>query len=179
MIYIHQTVFRKLNFEFIPKKCIFRFLPNIFESNGWSWKKFFASFQILGPLGYQGGVVLPQNVKKSQIHCTLLHNLQPIWNITLVKPNPGGLVANLTSVTQVQDVSLKDGASGTTAGNEASPQDNQLSSDGARGCEVLHWFLLGVHPHNVRFQNIRFKTSGFINVRTIRFTKHQVYKMLG
>ncbi len=28
-------------------------------------KKFFADFQILGPLGCQGWVVIPQNVKKS------------------------------------------------------------------------------------------------------------------
>jgi hypothetical protein len=34
-------------------------------------KFFFANFQILGPLGYQGWVVIPQNVKKSQNHCTL------------------------------------------------------------------------------------------------------------
>jgi hypothetical protein len=31
-----------------------------------------ANFQILGPLGCQGWVVIPQNVKKSQNHCTLL-----------------------------------------------------------------------------------------------------------
>jgi hypothetical protein len=34
---------------------------------------FFANFQILGPLGCQGWVVIPQIVKKSQNHCTLLH----------------------------------------------------------------------------------------------------------
>jgi hypothetical protein len=32
----------------------------------------FANFQILGPLGCQGWVVIPQNVKKSQNHCTLV-----------------------------------------------------------------------------------------------------------
>jgi hypothetical protein len=36
-------------------------------------KFFFANFQILGPLGCQGWVVIPQNVKKSQNHCTLLY----------------------------------------------------------------------------------------------------------
>jgi hypothetical protein len=36
---------------------------------------FFANFQILGPLGCQGWVVIPQNVKKSQNHCTLVANL--------------------------------------------------------------------------------------------------------
>ena len=35
-------------------------------------ENFFANFQILGPLGCQGWVVIPQNVKKSQNHCTLL-----------------------------------------------------------------------------------------------------------
>jgi hypothetical protein len=30
-------------------------------------KIFFANFQILGPLGYQGWVVIPQNVKKVKI----------------------------------------------------------------------------------------------------------------
>jgi hypothetical protein len=34
-------------------------------------ENFFANFQILGPLGCQGWVVIPQNVKKSQNHCTL------------------------------------------------------------------------------------------------------------
>jgi hypothetical protein len=34
---------------------------------------FFGNFQILGPLGCQGWVVIPQNVKKSQNHCTLLY----------------------------------------------------------------------------------------------------------
>ena len=35
-------------------------------------ENFFAHFQILGPLGCQGLVVIPQNVKKSQNHCTLV-----------------------------------------------------------------------------------------------------------
>jgi hypothetical protein len=35
---------------------------------------FFASFQILGPLGCQGWVVIPQNVKKSKsLHPIALH----------------------------------------------------------------------------------------------------------
>ncbi len=33
-----------------------------------------ANFQILGPLGCQGWVVIPQIVKKSQNHCTLLYS---------------------------------------------------------------------------------------------------------
>ncbi len=83
----------------------------------------------------------------------------------------------MTSVTQVQDVSSKDGASETIAGNEARPQDNQLSSDGARRCEVLHWFLSGVHPHNVRFQNIRFQNVWFHKRPNHQVYKDQVYKM--
>ncbi len=59
----------KLNFEIIPKERIFRFLPKIFTSygwteHGWSWKLFFANFHILGPLGCLGWVVIHQNVKK-------------------------------------------------------------------------------------------------------------------
>jgi hypothetical protein len=36
---------------------------------------FFSNFQILGPLGCQGWVVIPQNVKKSQNHCTLMYTV--------------------------------------------------------------------------------------------------------
>jgi hypothetical protein len=42
---------------------------------------FFANFQILGPLGCQGWVVIPQNVKKAKItapYCTAL------WRIFLL-----------------------------------------------------------------------------------------------
>ncbi len=46
------------------KKRIFRFLPKISAGHGWSWKNTFANFQILGPLGCQGWVAIPQNVKK-------------------------------------------------------------------------------------------------------------------
>jgi hypothetical protein len=41
-------------------------------------ENFFANFQIFGPLGCQGRVVIPQNVKKSQNHCTLLPMLLDI-----------------------------------------------------------------------------------------------------
>ncbi len=71
MVKICKTGLQKLNFEIIPKKRIFRFLPNISAGHEWSWKNFFANFQILGPLGCQGWVVIPQIVKKSQNHCTL------------------------------------------------------------------------------------------------------------
>ncbi len=72
MVKICRTGLLKLNFEIVPKKRIFRFLPKISAGHGWSWKIFFANFQTLGPLGCQGWVVIPQNVKKSQNHCTLL-----------------------------------------------------------------------------------------------------------
>ncbi len=78
MVKICQTGLLKLKFETRPKKRIFRFLPKISAGHGWSWKFFFANFQILGPLGCQGWVVIPQNVKKSQNHCTLLYN--PVWS---------------------------------------------------------------------------------------------------
>ncbi len=64
MVKICETRLLKLNFEIIPKKRIFRFLPKISAGHAWSWKNFFANFQILGPLGCQGWVVIPQNVKK-------------------------------------------------------------------------------------------------------------------
>ncbi len=72
----------KLNFETRPKKRIFRFLPKISAGHGWSWNFFFANCQILGPLGCQGWVVIPQNVKKSQNHCTLVHALSLFTNNT-------------------------------------------------------------------------------------------------
>ncbi len=65
MVKICRTELLKLNFEIIPKKRIFRFLPKIAAGHGWSWNFFFANFQILGPLGCQGWVVIPQNVKKN------------------------------------------------------------------------------------------------------------------
>ncbi len=44
---------------------------------------FFANFQILGPLGCQGWVVIPQNVKKSKNHCTLMGNPMPESTLTM------------------------------------------------------------------------------------------------
>ncbi len=83
MVKICRTGLLELNFEIVPKKRIFRFLPKISAGHGWSWKFFFANFQTLGPLGCQGWVVIPQNVKKSQNHCTLLHtygcSIFPPW----------------------------------------------------------------------------------------------------
>ncbi len=67
MVKICQTRPLKLNFEIIPKKRIFWFLLKISAGHAWSWKNFLADFQILGPLGCQGWVVIPQNVKKVKI----------------------------------------------------------------------------------------------------------------
>jgi hypothetical protein len=80
MVKICQTGLLKSNFETRPKKRIFRFLPKISAGHGWSLKFFFANFQILGPLGCQGWVVIPQNVKKSQNHCTLMHTPSCVCN---------------------------------------------------------------------------------------------------
>ncbi len=81
MVKICQTQLLKLNVEIIPKKRIFRLLPKISAGHVWSWKIFFANFQILGLLGCQGWVVIPQNVKKSQNHCTLSRALmvRSVW----------------------------------------------------------------------------------------------------
>ncbi len=64
MVKICRAGLLKLNFEIIPKKRIFRFLPKNFRMK---LKIFFANFQTLGPLGCQGWVVIPQNVKKVKI----------------------------------------------------------------------------------------------------------------
>ncbi len=53
------------------KKTYFPVFPKISAGHGWSWKFFFANFQIIGPLGCEGWFVIPRNVKKSQNHCTL------------------------------------------------------------------------------------------------------------
>ncbi len=66
MVKICQTGLLKLNFETIPKKHIFRFLPKISAGHG-GVKIFFANFQILGPVGCLGWVVIPQNGKKVKI----------------------------------------------------------------------------------------------------------------
>ncbi len=70
-------------------------LDQISAGHWWSCKFFFAKFQILGPLGCQGWVVIPQNVKKSKsLHlsvyiyqlsakcCTVSvrHRLGPEWD---------------------------------------------------------------------------------------------------
>ena len=88
MVKICQTRLLTLNFEIIPKKRIFRFLPKISAGHAWSWKIFFANFQILGPLGCQGWVVIPQNVKKKS------KSLHPNKQLTIVKPMQTGINRN-------------------------------------------------------------------------------------
>ncbi len=63
---IRQTGFLKLKFEIIPKNRIFRFCQK-FSQAMVEVEIFFVNFQILGPLGCQGWVVIPQNVKKAKI----------------------------------------------------------------------------------------------------------------
>jgi hypothetical protein len=58
-------------FEVLPKKCNFRFLPKNLQAMD-EVEHFFANFQILGPLGSQGWVVIPLNVKKPKsLHPTV------------------------------------------------------------------------------------------------------------
>ena len=66
MVKICQTGLSKLNFETRPKKRIPVFATN-FRRPWMKLKIFFANFQILGPLGCQGWVIIPQNVKKVKI----------------------------------------------------------------------------------------------------------------
>ncbi len=66
MVKICQMGLLKLNFEIIPKKAFPVFAKN-FHSPCMKLQIFFANFPILGPLGCQGWVVIPQNVKKVKI----------------------------------------------------------------------------------------------------------------
>jgi hypothetical protein len=66
MVKICQTVLLKLNFETRPKKRIFPICQKFPQAMD-EVENFFANFQILGPLGCQGWVVIPQNVKKVKI----------------------------------------------------------------------------------------------------------------
>jgi hypothetical protein len=72
MVKICQTGLLKLNFETTPKKTHFPVFAKNFRRPWMKLNIFFANFQIVGPLGCQGWVVIPQNVKKSQNHCTLV-----------------------------------------------------------------------------------------------------------
>jgi hypothetical protein len=50
-----------------PKNAFSGFCQKFPQAMGEVKKNFFANFQILGPLGCQGWVVIPQNVKKVKI----------------------------------------------------------------------------------------------------------------
>jgi hypothetical protein len=74
MVKICQTGLLKLNFESYQKNAFSGFCQKFPQAMHKVEKNFFANFQILGPLGCQGWVVIPQNVKKSQNHCTLQYS---------------------------------------------------------------------------------------------------------
>jgi hypothetical protein len=65
MVKICQTGLLKLNFETRPKSAFFGFCQKFPQAMD-EVENFFANFQILGSLGCQGWVVIPQNVKKSK-----------------------------------------------------------------------------------------------------------------
>jgi hypothetical protein len=73
MVKIRQTGLLKFNFETYQKNAFSGFCQKFPQAMDEVKKNFFANFQILGPLGCQGWVVIPQNVKISQNHCTLLY----------------------------------------------------------------------------------------------------------
>jgi hypothetical protein len=66
MVKICQMGLLKLNFEIIPKKPNSGFCQKFLQAKD-EVEIFFANFHILGPLGCQGWVVIPQNVKKVKI----------------------------------------------------------------------------------------------------------------
>jgi hypothetical protein len=71
MVKICQMGLLKLSFEIIQKKHFPVFAKN-FRRPRMKLKFFFANFQILGLSRCQGWVAIPQDVKKSQNHCTLM-----------------------------------------------------------------------------------------------------------
>jgi hypothetical protein len=80
MVKICQTWLLKLNFEIIPKNAFCGFCQKFPQAMD-EVEIFFANFQILGPLGCQGWVVIPENVKKIQNHCTLLYTHNDCLNL--------------------------------------------------------------------------------------------------
>jgi hypothetical protein len=66
MVKICQTGLLKLNFETRPKKAFSGFCQKFLQAMDEVENFFFANFKILGPLGCQGWVVIPQNVKKTK-----------------------------------------------------------------------------------------------------------------
>ena len=66
MVKICQTGRQKLKFEIIAKNAFSGFCQKFSQAMD-EVENFLAHFQILGPLGCQGWVVIPQNVKKVKI----------------------------------------------------------------------------------------------------------------
>ena len=70
---ICQTGLLKLNFEIIPKKCIFRFLPKISAGHGCSLYFFYCQFPNPWTLRVSGMCCYTSKCEKSQNHCTLIY----------------------------------------------------------------------------------------------------------
>jgi hypothetical protein len=73
MVKICQTGLLTLNFEIIPKKCIFRYLPKIFHRPCMKLKIFLGQFPNLWTLRVSGMGGYTSKCEKSQNHCTLMY----------------------------------------------------------------------------------------------------------
>ena len=67
MVKICQTGLLNLNSEIMQKNAFSGFCQKFPQAMDEVENFFFANFQILGPLGCQGWVAIPQNVKKVKI----------------------------------------------------------------------------------------------------------------
>ncbi len=67
MVKICHTGLQKLTLKSYQKNAFSGIFAKNFRRPCMKLKFFFANFQIRGPLGCQGWVVIPQNVKKNQI----------------------------------------------------------------------------------------------------------------
>jgi len=138
MVKICQTGLLKSNFETRPKKRIFRFLPKIFAGHGWSWKFFFANFQILVPLGCQRWVVILylKMWKKSK---SLHHNV----HVRHKSISTGTTQALLDRHVQVQHKSIR-------------IQTRKVPAHALVDQNVHHWFLvpqkLQSSPETINFK---------------------------
>jgi hypothetical protein len=87
MVKICQTGLLKSKFKIIFKKMMhFPVFAKKFRKPCKKLKIFFANFQILEPLGCQGWVVIPQNVKNTPNHCTLM-DMQGVPHLTTSNVN--------------------------------------------------------------------------------------------
>ncbi len=77
MVKIRHTGFLKLNLK-LYKKMHFRFLPKFSQVMD-EVEHFLDNFQILGPSGCQGWVVIPQNVKKAKFTVPLCPLFSVHW----------------------------------------------------------------------------------------------------